>query len=234
MLIRRVARPLLSSMFIAGGIDALRDPVATAKAAQPVVDQINALLRPGAQTAASTIAPAVDQATDKAMDLAPDTVSDSDQAASVADSVTDTVHQAAQTGEPFPLDAETYVKVNGMAMLGAGALLAFGRLPRLSSAVLAATLVPTTIAGHRFWEIDDPGERAAQQIHFMKNVSLLGGLILAAVDTQGAPGLAWRARRASKDAARAARTARREARLVAKAATAEAHRRAADLPGPVH
>jgi uncharacterized membrane protein YphA (DoxX/SURF4 family) len=233
MLIRRIARPLLSSMFIAGGIDAIRDPAGTAKAAQPVVDQINALLKPGVQSAAESVAPAVDRAADKAMDVAPDTVSDSDQATSVADTVTGAVHDTAQTGQPFPLDAETYVKVNGIAMLGAGALLSIGRLPRVASAVLAATLVPTTVAGHRFWEIDDPSERAAQQIHFMKNMSLLGGLILAAVDTQGAPGLAWRASRAKKDATRAARTARREARLVAKAATAEAHRRAAELPGPL-
>ena len=234
MLIRRIARPLLSALFVSGGVDALRDPAGKAKAAQPVVDELNRILRPRTQSVADAVAPAVDQATGRALDAAPDAISDTDAATSLAGSVSDTVHDVAQSGRPFPLDAETYVKVNGAAMLGAGALLAIGRLPRVSSAVLAATLVPTTIAGHRFWEIEDPDERAAQQIHFMKNISLLGGLILAAVDTEGAPGLAWRARRAKKDAARAATTARRQARLVAKAARAEAHRRAAEFPGPVH
>ena len=99
----------------------------------------------------------------------------------------------------------------------AGLALATGRAPRLSASVLAVTLVPTTAAGHRFWEEQDPARRSAQRIHFFKNVSMLGGLLLAAVDTEGQPGLAWRARRAATDARREARQlakgARREARL---------------------
>ena len=46
---------------------------------------------------------------------------------------------------------------------------------------------------------------------------MLGGLLIAAGDTEGKPGVAWRARRAAKDARREARhlaaTARREAKL---------------------
>ena len=68
-----------------------------------------------------------------------------------------------------------------------------------------ASLVPTTVAGHRFWEEKDPAQRKAQQLHFFKNVSTLGGLLLAAGDTEGKPGVAWRARRAAKDARREAR-----------------------------
>ena len=85
--------------------------------------------------------------------------------------------------------------------------------------MLAASLVPTTAAGHRFWEESDPAQRANQRIHFFKNVSMLGGLMIASVDTEGKPGVAWRARRAARDARREARhvagTARREARLAA-------------------
>ena len=48
---------------------------------------------------------------------------------------------------------------------------------------------------------------------------MLGGLIIAGLDTEGRPGVAWRARRAAQDARREARhlaaTARREARLAA-------------------
>ena len=83
--------------------------------------------------------------------------------------------------------------------------------------MLAATLVPTTAAGHRFWEESDPAARAQQRVHFFKNVSMLGGLLIAAGDTDGKPGVAWRARRAAKDARREAKhlaaTARREAKL---------------------
>ena len=56
-----------------------------------------------------------------------------------------------------------------------------------------------------------------QRIHFFKNASMLGGLLLAAVDTEGKPGVAWRARRAAADVRREAtglaKDARREARL---------------------
>jgi hypothetical protein len=48
---------------------------------------------------------------------------------------------------------------------------------------------------------------------------MLGGLIIAAGDTEGKPGVAWRARRAARDARREAGhlagTARREAKLAA-------------------
>ena len=79
----------------------------------------------------------------------------------------------------------------------AGTMLAFGKFPRLASTALAASLVPTTLAGHRFWEEDDPEVRAQQQIHFLKNVGLLGGLLIAAADTHGKPSLGWRARKAA-------------------------------------
>ena len=94
-----------------------------------------------------------------------------------------------------PPSALTLVQVDAGVKVGAGLLLALGRMPRLSAAALAAGLVPTTVAGHRFWEIDDPSQRANQQIHFVKNLSLLGGLLVAAGDTHGKPSLAWRARR---------------------------------------
>ena len=88
---------------------------------------------------------------------------------------------------------------------------------------LAASLVPTTAAGHRFCEETDPSMKANQRTHFLKNVSMLGGLILASVDTEGKPGLAWRARRAATDVRREARHvgkgAKREARLAAKSVT---------------
>ena len=128
----------------------------------------------------------------------------------------------------LPEDTESLVRINGAAQVAAGLLLATGRFPRLSSAVLAGSLVPTTLAGHRFWEEQDEVKRAQQRIHFFKNLSMLGGLMLAAVDTEGRPGLAWRAQHAAQHASastrRTRRTARREAKLAAH--TARAH-----LPG---
>lgn len=103
---------------------------------------------------------------------------------------------ATKVAESLPLrsDPEQLVKINATVQVVAGSLLALGRLPRLAAGALAASLVPTTLGGHRFWEYEDGVQRSQQQIHFLKNVGLLGGLVLAMVDTEGAPSLGWRAR----------------------------------------
>lgn len=81
-----------------------------------------------------------------------------------------------------PTDPQTLVRVNGAAQLAGGIGLATGTFPRLSALALAATLVPTTLAGHPYWEKDDPVERNQQRIQVLKNVGLAGGLLLAAID----------------------------------------------------
>jgi uncharacterized membrane protein YphA (DoxX/SURF4 family) len=118
----------------------------------------------------------------------------------------------------LPENPETLVRLNAVAQLVAAGALATGRVPRISSAVLAASLVPTTMAGHEFWNETDPEARANQRIHFFKNVSMLGGLLLAAVDTEGRPGVAWRARHAATGVRRQARHLTREAKLEARLA----------------
>jgi uncharacterized membrane protein YphA (DoxX/SURF4 family) len=123
----------------------------------------------------------------------------------------------------LPNDPELLVRANGATMVGAGTLLALGRFPRLSALALTLTLVPTTLAGHRFWEIKDPEKRKTQKLQLLKNAGMLGGLLLAVVDTEGRPGLPWRARHAAKDASRTAKHARKEARRAAKTARREAH-----------
>ena len=97
---------------------------------------------------------------------------------------------------PDDIDTEQLVRINGGIQLVAGSLLALGRFPRLSALALAATLVPTTLAGHPYWETKDEKERAQQRIHFLKNLTMLGGLLIAAADTEGNPSLAWRSRHA--------------------------------------
>jgi uncharacterized membrane protein YphA (DoxX/SURF4 family) len=129
-------------------------------------------------------------------------------------------------------DPTTLVRINGAVQVAAGLALATGRMPRLSSAVLAATLVPTTAAGHRFWEETEPGQKKAQRVQFFKNASMMGGLMLAAVDTEGRPGVAWRARRAAADVRREARVLTRSARREAKLARAQLTRAQAPSPCP--
>ncbi|MBA3621176.1 MAG: DoxX family protein [Euzebyales bacterium] len=167
-LLRRLARPLLASMFVTGGVDALLNPAPKV----PVADDV---------------------------------------ATSVAGHLPGLSEQ----------DTETLVRLNGGVQVGAGTLFALGRFPRLSALALAASLVPTTAAAHRYWEYDDPVQRQQQQAHFFKNVSMLGGLLLASIDTEGRPSLGWRARHTVGHAEAAVRRSRREAQLAAKAARAK-------------
>ena len=165
---RMIARPMLASMFVVGGVNALKN--------------------------APKLAPKAQQVTDRVVPL---------------------VQQAAPA-LPVPQDPVTLVRLNAGVQIAADAALATGRAPRLASATLAASLVPTTIAGHRFWAETDPAQKTAQRMQFFKNVSMLGGLLLATVDTDGKPGVAWRTRRAARDVRREARHLSRTAALEAK------------------
>ena len=128
---------------------------------------------------------------------------------------------------PGVLDStEDAVRLNGAVQFTAGSLLALDIFPRLSALAIAVTLVPTTVAGHRFWEIEDEKERAQQRIHFLKNLSILGGLLIAAADTGGRPSLAWRSRyavrSARRDVALASRAVKVSGRAGARAGRASA------------
>ena len=48
-----------------------------------------------------------------------------------------------------------------------------------------------------FWNQSDPSRKADERRAFLTDVSLIGGLIIAAVDTEGKPSLGWRGRRAA-------------------------------------
>lgn len=156
MIVRRLARPLLSSIFLFGGVNALRHPAAHAAAADDVARKV-----------------------------------------------------AAPLG--LPEDTELLVRVNGAAMVGGGLLLATGKAPRLASLLLLGSIVPTT-ATHQFWTETDPQAKQTQQVHFFKNLSLIGGLLLAAVDTEGKPGLTYRAKLAKNSVRREAKIAALQAK----------------------
>lgn len=142
---RRIARPLLASIFVVGGWDAVMHPAGKARKAEAVSDPLRETV-------------GIDR-----------------------------------------VDAETLVRVNGAVQVGAGVLLALGKFRRLAALALIGSIIPTTYAGHRFWEESDPVTRTQQKVHFLKNLGLLGGLILAAFDTEGEPSLGWRARRQARE-----------------------------------
>jgi putative oxidoreductase len=132
------------------------------------------------------------------------------------------VRPIAERVSVVPDQVEQAVRINGAVQLVAGSMLALGRWPRLSALAIAATLVPTTYAGHRFWESNDKQERAQQRIHFLKNLTIFGGLLIAAGDTGGNPSVAWRGRHAVKSAQHDVTLATKSAKAQAKTVKASA------------
>jgi putative oxidoreductase len=135
-----------------------------------------------------------------------------------AATVTDKVVPAAKkAGVPLPEDTETLVRINAGTQIFGALALGTGRAPRLGASLIAGSMVPTTIAGHQFWTESDPAAKKMHTMQFFKNLVITGAMIIVAGDTDGKPGVAWRTRRAAKDARRQAKhvaaAARREAKL---------------------
>jgi putative oxidoreductase len=91
-------------------------------------------------------------------------------------------------------DAATLTRVNAAVQVGAGAMLATNRLPRVSALVLAASLLPTTYAGAPFWSETDKQVRQQHRANFVKNLGLFGGLLVTALDRTRRESLVHRAR----------------------------------------
>ncbi len=147
MLIRRIARPLLSAAFIGQGVESLLNPKSAAQTAAPAVGGLQAL---------------------------PDPV-----------------------GSSIPSDPETFAQLNAAVQIGGGLLLATGKLPRIASAALAFTVLPANLGAHMFWNEIDQELKARKRQQFLTDLSLLGGLMIAAADTAGKPSLGWRGRQAA-------------------------------------
>lgn len=120
-------------------------------------------------------------------------------------------------------EAEKLVRANGATQAVAGLTLATGRLPRLSALVLAGSLIPTTYVGHPFWSAP-PELKKQERVQFLKNLSMLGGLLLHAADQGGRESLphavsrvsSRTVRRAEKVAAKASKKAARTSRKASK------------------
>jgi uncharacterized membrane protein YphA (DoxX/SURF4 family) len=186
--VRALARPLLSVLFVVQGANAIRNPEPLVPKAQPVTDRLVPMLKK----------------------VAPPQVSDR-----------------------LPDTTANLVRLNGAAQVIGGIALASGKGRRLGASLLAASLVPTTLAGHSFWQEKDKAVRNQQRIQFMKNLGLMGGLLLAAVDTEGKPGVAWRTKHgapaAKRETKRGAKAAKRETKQLAREAKHAARLAKAEL-----
>ena len=171
MLVRRLARPLLASWFVAEGIGALRRPAEHAQRLELTWRRV-----------------------------------------------------AARTEAPDPPEQEalrTIVKLHGAGLAVAGLMLGLGKAPRLASCALAILTVPLAAAdfpkppregvGSR----PSPADRAERRDRFLRDLSLIGGALLAGLDRHGRPSLGWRMSHAKVD---------RTAELKARQAVAAAHK----------
>lgn len=156
-MIRRLARPMLATVFVIDGVETLRNPQAHVADAAPLVDKTAPLVEKGEQAVNEKVSTSV---------------------------------------PPVPKDTETLVKALAGVKIGAGALFALGKAPRLSALALTAAHVPSAISRHAFWMESDRAARSRKTTGLATDVALLGALLLASVDTAGQPGLAWRARKA--------------------------------------
>jgi len=85
-----------------------------------------------------------------------------------------TVGYIASKGMPLPqLMAIGAIVVE----LGAGILLLVGYQARLAALAIFVFLIPTSLIFHPFWAVP-PEQAMAQQIGFMKNVTIMGGLLM--------------------------------------------------------
>ncbi len=94
---------------------------------------------------------------------------------------------------PFATDEKMLARVIGGTQLGAGVMLAAGKFSRLSALLLTLTSTLSAVVEYRTADSSTSEGRTQRRHQLLKNVSLSGGMLLAAVDTAGKPGLAWRA-----------------------------------------
>ena len=96
-----------------------------------------------------------------------------------------TVGYIASKGLPLPqLAAVAAIVVE----LGAGILLVIGWQARWAATALFLFLIPTTLLFHNFWAYDG-SQAQMQQIQFMKNLSIMGGMLYIMAFGAGAFGI---------------------------------------------
>ncbi|WP_431812671.1 hypothetical protein [Kocuria sp. cx-455] len=147
-IVRRLARPLLATGYIAGGVEAFRNSSAAAEKLDPVLKQVEQVL------------PQV---------------------------------------RPVTANRAQVAQGIAAAQVLAASALALSKLPRLSASVLLGT---TAINGFVQYQSADASTKegtSQRRSNVFKNLSLVGAVMIASVDTAGNPSLAWRASHLADD-----------------------------------
>ena len=101
------------------------------------------------------------------------------------------IDYSASQGVPL---AGVLVPLSGIMSIVAGLSIILGYKTRIGAVVAIVFLIPVTLVFHHFWTLADPGAREMQMIHFMKNISMLGGAFIILVNGAGAYSLDARGR----------------------------------------
>lgn len=97
----------------------------------------------------------------------------------------------AKSSAPGFVNVRTVVQVSGAIAAGAGVAYAANRCPRLAAVTLLATTSVGWAGRKKVWELR--GEELTQEIQsILTDAGLLGGVLLAVVDTDGRPSLGYR------------------------------------------
>jgi putative oxidoreductase len=91
-------------------------------------------------------------------------------------------------------NADVLVYVAGMAEILGGASLLLGLLARLGALGLFLLLIPIQFYFHAFWNMGGP-EAKTQMVQFMKNLAIMGGLLMVVARGPGRFSLDARIRR---------------------------------------
>jgi putative oxidoreductase len=82
---------------------------------------------------------------------------------------------AKMKGVPFPAIAQG---VTGLMLLLGGVSVLCGVYPAIGILLLVGFLVPVSFMMHGFWKIKDAQLRMADKTNFMKNMALLGAILM--------------------------------------------------------
>ena len=87
------------------------------------------------------------------------------------------IQYAKAMGVPQP---SLLVPLSGVIALLGGLSILLGYKARFGAWLIIIFMIPVTVMMHKFWGLSDPSIAGTQMIHFMKNLSMLGGAFLIA------------------------------------------------------
>ncbi|MQA96167.1 MAG: DoxX family membrane protein [Streptosporangiales bacterium] len=135
-----------------------------------------------------------------------------------AEAVAPAVRKLAARYPWIPDDPERVVRMQAVAGVAGGLLLASGRMRRLACLALAAQVVPAVLLEHHFWAEKDAVRRRNERQHLVKDLSLLGALTLVATEPRKRRAKRHRAERRESAPEQGVRSAKRAARRAARQA----------------